>query len=99
MDNQNPGFEPGKNQAIAGLVLGICANVCWLFGHTAIGSLLLGIIGILLAVNSKKAGYSGAMLTAGFVLSIIAIVIGALVFVACVACAGLFAVLLGTLAF
>lgn len=99
MENQNPDFERGKSQAIAYLVLGIAANVCWLSGYTAIGSLVLGIIGILLAVNSKKTGYSGGILTAGFVLSIIAIVIGALVFIACVACAGLFAAVLGTLAF
>lgn len=99
MDNQNPGsyqqpYEPGKSQAITGLVLGIIANVCWFFGYTAIGSLVLGIIGILMAINSKKMGYSGPIRTAGFVLSIIGIVVGSLVFVACVACAGLFAAIM-----
>lgn len=100
MDNQNPGgsqqppFEPGKSQAITSLVLGISSVALWFFGYTAIGSLVLGIIGILMAVNSKKLGYTGPMRTAGFVLSIIGVVVGALVFVACVACAGLFASIL-----
>lgn len=62
MDNQNPGgyqqppFEPGKSQAITSLVLGIISVALWFFGYTAIGSLVLGIIGILMAVNSKKNG-------------------------------------------
>lgn len=99
MDNQNPGgyqqpYEPGKSQAITSLVLGIAANVCWFFGYTAIGSLVLGIIGILMAINSKKMGYSGPIRTAGFVLSIIGIVVGSIVFVACIACAGLFAAIM-----
>jgi hypothetical protein len=102
MDNQNPGgyqqpYEPGKSQAITSLVLGIIGNVFWLFGwwsgYATIGSLIIGIIGILMAINSKKMGYSGSIRTAGFVLSIISVIIGSLVFVACVACvacAGLF---------
>jgi hypothetical protein len=95
MDNQNQGSyqppEPGKSQAITSLVLGIISIALWFFGYTAIGSLVLGIVGIVMAVNSKKLGYNGPMRTAGFVLSIIGVIIGGLVFLSCVACAGIIA--------
>ena len=53
MDNQN---VPGKGAAIASLVCGIVSVVCWFFGVTSILSLILGIVGLVLANNSKKAG-------------------------------------------
>lgn len=58
------------------------------FGVTSILSLVLGVVGLVLASNSKKAGFDGGLRTAGFVLSIIGTVFGALIFVSCIACAG-----------
>lgn len=68
------------------MVLGIIAVVLWFFGYSAIVSIILGIIGLVLASNSKKAGYSGGLRTAGFVLSLIGLIGGAFFFIACVAC-------------
>ena len=87
-NNQN---VPGKGAAVASLVLGIIAVVLWFFGYTSIVSVILGIVGLVCAGNAKKAGFMGGLRTAGFVLSLIGLIGGALAFVACVACVGLFA--------
>ena len=63
---------PGKNAAIASMVCGIISIVFWFFGVTAFLSLVLGIVGLVLASNAKKAGYNDG-----------------LIFVSCVACAGI----------
>lgn len=81
--------QPGKGAATASLVLGIIAVVFWFFGWGALVSVICGIVGIILASNAKKAGFEGGMRTAGLVLSIIGLIGGAIVFVACVACAGM----------
>ena len=80
---------PGKNAAIASMVCGIISIVFWFFGVTAFLSLVLGIVGLVLASNAKKAGYNDGLRTAGFVLSLIGTIFGALIFVSCVACAGI----------
>ena len=67
---------------------GIVGIVLWFFGISSIASVILGIIGLITASNSKKAGYTEGMRTAGFVLSLLSLVFGAIIFVACVACAG-----------
>ena len=77
---------PGKGAATASLVLGIIAVVCWFFGYSSILSVILGIIGLIMAGNAKKAGFDSGVRTAGFVLSLIGLIGGALFFVACVAC-------------
>ena len=79
---------PGRGAAIASLVLGIISVVFWFFGWGALVSVVTGIVGLICATNAKKAGFEGGMRTAGFVLSIIGLVGGAIVFVACVACTG-----------
>ena len=84
-DTQN---VPGKGLATGSLVCGIIAVVCWFFGYSAIVSVISGIIGLVLAGKSKKEGFDGGIRTAGFVLSIIGLIGGALVFIACVACVG-----------
>ena len=87
--NENPNAPiPGKGAAVGSLVLGIISVVLWFFGVSAIVSVVTGLIGVILAGNSKKAGFVGGMRTAGFVLSLIGLIGGALIFVACVACAG-----------
>lgn len=80
---------PGKGAATASMVLGIIGVVCWFFGYSSIISVICGIIGLILSISSKKAGFEGGVRTAGLVLSIISLVGGALVFIACVACTGL----------
>lgn len=54
-----PGDVPGKGAATGSLVCGIIAVVCWFFGVSAIASVILGIVGLVLASNSKKAGFNG----------------------------------------
>lgn len=82
---------PGKGKAIASLVLGIVAVVFWFTSWLAIVSVVCGIIGLVMASMAKAEGYVGGMRTAGFVLSIIGLVGGAIFFVACAACASAFA--------
>ena len=79
---------PGKGAATASMVLGIISVVLWFFGYSALVSVVLVIIGLVLAGSAKKAGFEGGIRTAGFVLSLIGLIGGALVFVACVACVG-----------
>ena len=79
---------PGKGAATASLVLGIISVVLWFFGYSALVSVILGIVGLILAGNAKKAGFNGGIRTAGFVLSLIGLIGGASCFVACVACVG-----------
>ena len=80
--------KPGHGAAVASLVLGIIAVVLWFFGYSAIVSVVLGIIGLVCAGNAKKAGFVGGLRTAGFVLSLIGLIGGAVAFIACVACVG-----------
>ncbi len=87
MNNQS---VPGKNAAVASLVLGIISVVLWFFGYSAIISVILSIIGLVLAGNSKKAGFEGGIRTAGYVLSLVGLIGGAIFFIACVACVGAF---------
>lgn len=86
MENDNK--IPGKGAATASMVLGIISVVLWFFGYSALVSVILGIVGLILAGNAKKAGFVGGMQTAGFVLSLIGLIGGAIFFVACVACVG-----------
>ena len=84
--NINP--DAGKSAATASLVLGIVSVVCWFFGYSALISIICGFIGISMAGKAKNLGYESGTRTAGFVLSLIGMIGGALVFVACVACVG-----------
>ena len=87
---ENNNNIPGKGAATASLVLGIISVVLWFFGYSALVSVILGIVGLILAGNAKKAGFNGGIRTAGFVLSLIGLIGGAIFFVACVACVGAF---------
>ena len=82
-EHTNP---PGKSNATASLVLGIIAVVFWFFGYSSILSVILGMVGLIQASKAKELGYQDAIRTAGFVLSLIGLIGGALAFVACVAC-------------
>ncbi len=80
---------PGRSEAIGSMVLGIVAIVFWWFGWSALASIVLAIVGLVLASNAKKKGYTGGIQTAGFVLCIVSLFGGILIFIACVACTGL----------
>ena len=81
MENQS------KGMAVASLVLGIISVViAAFFGPLAWLGIVLGVVGLVLAVLAKKKGKSG-MATAGLVLSIIGLALSAIIFIACTACA------------
>jgi hypothetical protein len=90
MENNTNGSIPGNSAATASLVLGIIAVGCWFFGWSSALSVILGIVGLILASKSKKEGFTGGIRTAGFVLSLIGLIGGSIFFVACVACVSLF---------
>lgn len=74
--------------AVASLVLGICSLV---FPFIGLGwlSVLLGIVGIVLgALGKKKNTEKQGMATAGIVMSIIAVALGVVSWIACAACIG-----------
>ena len=78
--NEN-GKQPGQGAATGSLVCGIIAVVCWFFGYTTIVSLILGIIGLVMASKAKKEGYVGGMRTAGFGHYLIGLIVGGIVLV------------------
>lgn len=80
--------QPAHGKAVASLVLGIIAIVFWFFGVSAFISLVLAIIGLVLASQAKKEGNDEGIRKAGFILSLIALIGGALIFVSCVLCVG-----------
>ena len=57
---------PGKGAATASMVLGIISVVLWFFGYSALVSVILGIVGLILAGNAKKAGFVGGLTTATY---------------------------------
>lgn len=88
MGGQSKDAEKGKSHATTSLVLGIISVVCWFFGYSAIVSVICGFIGLTLAGKAKEEGFEDGIRTAGFVLSLIGLIGGAVVLVACVACVG-----------
>ena len=88
IDHKETNEVAGKGAATASMVLGIIAVALWFFGYTSAISVILGIVGLVLAGKSKKAGFTGGVRTAGFVLSLIGLIGGGVAFVACVACTG-----------
>lgn len=84
--------QPGHGAAVGSLVCGIIglvlAFVLYLFtaGAGDIIALVLGIVGLVLASNAKREGNMEGIRTAGFVLSLLALIFGALIFVTCGLC-------------
>lgn len=84
------GPQPGQGLASGSLVCGITSLVLSImFGWTtflALVGMVIGIVGIVLAVNAKKKGNTTGTQTAGLVLSIIGACLSCIVFVSCIAC-------------
>ena len=84
------GPQPGQGAATGSLICGIVSLVAAVvFGWTtflALAGLVVGKVGVILAVNAKKQGYNGGIQTAGLVLSIIGACLSGIVFIACIAC-------------
>ena len=84
--------QPEKNStATASLVLGILSLVLALIGYTAAGlcavfGLIVAIVGVVLGAKARKISQTGVA-TAGFVCSIIGIVINGVAIVCVIACA------------
>ena len=94
--NVNPGAgegypdnERGKNAALTSMVLGIVAVVLWFFSFAAVVSVVLGIIGLVYANKAKTEGFRGGFYTAGFVLSLIGLIGGAIVVIVSIIAIGL----------
>ena len=71
------------------MVLGIVAVVLWFFSFAAVVSVVLGIIGLVYANKAKTEGFRGGFYTAGFVLSLIGLIGGAIVVIVSIIAIGL----------
>ena len=70
--------ENSHGKAVASLVLGIIACVFLFTGVGSAVSLILGIVGLILAGKAKKDGNIESIRTAGFILSLIGLIAGAI---------------------
>lgn len=80
--------DAGKGMAIASLVCGIVGVVFFFFGVSTIISLILGILGVIFAGQAKKKGNTTGMRTAGFIISLVSLIGGAIIFICVLSCAG-----------
>lgn len=87
-------MEQYNNKAIASLVLGIVSLVSICFGYFSFIGIVCAIIGLIFAIQIRKAGElegfkPSGMATAGLILNIIGLGLCALVLIACIACVGI----------
>ena len=75
-------------KAVASLVLGICAIVCWFFGVGALVGIILGIIGLVLAGQAKKAGNTEGIRTGGSLIGLIGSGIAVIIAISALALVG-----------
>ena len=54
---QPPAPLPGKHEATVAMVLGIVSCALLIFGYTALGSIVTGIIGLIYASRAKSLGF------------------------------------------
>ncbi|MBR2742294.1 MAG: hypothetical protein IKD89_01755 [Clostridia bacterium] len=81
-------YVPGRTQAIISLVCGIIAVILCFTGKGAIIGIILGIVGIVMSRKAKKLGFVGGMQTAGFVLSLISVIVCLVAFIIAIALVG-----------
>ena len=83
-------MKSGKGLSIAALVCGILSLILAWFQWVNILAIILGVLGIVFAIlgskNSKAAGESTGLATAGLVLAIIGLVFAVIGFIACTVC-------------
>ena len=83
--------ESYHNKAIASMVLGIVGVCCIFFGYSTLIGIVVSVIGLVLGIQVQKEAPE-SMAKAGVILSAVALGLCAVVFLACVACAGLIGV-------
>lgn len=76
---QPPATQPGKHEATVAMVLGIVSCALLVFGYTALGSVVTGIIGLIYSARAKSLGFNGTPRTVGYVCSLIGLILGVLV--------------------
>ena len=79
--------KASSGAATASLVLGILSLLCAFFGYGAILGLVFGIIGTSLGAKARKIAQTG-LATAGFVCSLIGLILSAVGLVCAIACVG-----------
>jgi len=80
--------QPGNSMATAALVVGIVSLGIYAFNFVVpFLEVIVGIVGIVLAVQASKQGYRGGKRTAGLVCSIIAVALGGVWWTVCSLCA------------
>ena len=82
-------MKPINFNLLFGLFFGILAVGCILLNAGSLWAVVLGIVGLVFAHNAKKAGYTGGMRTAGFVLSLIGSILGVVITIIGIASIGL----------
>ncbi|KNZ43205.1 hypothetical protein [Acetobacterium bakii] len=92
-------MEQYSSKATASLVLGIISLVSIFTGYFVLIGIACAIVGLIFGIQIRKAaqleGFNPSNIaTAGFILSLIGVILCTIVFISCVACVGL----LGTLA-
>ena len=75
LNRNNASIAEGKSKATNCLVLGIISIISSLFTITFLVSIITGIIGIRMSIDAKNLGYDGGDRKAGFVLSVISVII------------------------
>ncbi len=93
-------MEKYMGKSIASLILGIVSVLTFWLGYFSIVGMICATIGLIFAIQIKKAGEAEGFkpdgtANAGFILSIIGLALSLLGFLACVACVGI----LGTLSY
>ena len=99
---QSGNSDRGKGVAIASLVLGIVGSVLSLFGFLVglwlcVPGFICGIAGLVTAKKAKKNGCISGIRTAGFILSIIAAVLGGIGVIVLIANIAVFMAAISTL--
>jgi heme O synthase-like polyprenyltransferase len=90
----NAGPAPKSNgKATASMVLGIVSLVCLVIGGFTGGILSLAgvvtsIVGLILGVKAKKEDPTNGKAKAGFIMSLISLILNVVVAVACILCVG-----------
>ena len=83
---------PAHGQAIASLICSIVGLIFCFFGYSAIVSIILGIVGIVLSSKAKKVGNDEGIRKIGFILSIIAVIAGIIAIIVAAFVVGAFVV-------